>query len=207
MTIEPFARNRAQGILVAAILFSTATAVWGGDEKLSADLRGHSQGNVDVIVQYRNPPTEAHHRRVLQAGGSLKHRLDFIRSAHYSVSPSLLHSLADDADVAYITPDRPVHGTLNITSATVYSTAANASGWTGKGIGVAVIDSGIADVADFQYGRADRLVYQQSFVKNPSPADQYGHGTHVAGILGAVGNRNCLHRHGARRESDQPQSS
>lgn len=81
-------RLSVRSVLLSAILLCTATAVWGGDEKLAADLRGSQpQGNVDVIVRYRGTPTEANHQRVLKGGGALRHRLDFIRSAHYSISP------------------------------------------------------------------------------------------------------------------------
>ena len=136
MTRGQMIRLSVRSVLLSAILLCTATAVWGGDEKLAADLRGSQpQGNVDVIVRYRGTPTEANHQRVLKAGGALRHRLDFIRSAHYSISPTLLKNLSDDAEVAYIAPDRPVHGTLNITSGTVYSSAANAAGWTGRALG------------------------------------------------------------------------
>ena len=52
------------------------------------------------------------------------------------------------------------------------------------GIGVAVIDSGIAaDHPDLRY----RVVYSQNFVAGESRVDDpYGHGTHVAGIVGGT---------------------
>jgi serine protease AprX len=59
---------------------------------------------------------------------------------------------------------------------------------TGDGIGVAVIDTGIAgDLPDFQVSDKDtssRVI--ATAVTNPgatTPADTYGHGTHVAGII------------------------
>jgi len=56
---------------------------------------------------------------------------------------------------------------------------------TGRGVGVAVIDTGIAgDVPDFQTPKGSRVV--ASAVTNPcarDAADQYGHGTHVAGLI------------------------
>jgi serine protease AprX len=69
----------------------------------------------------------------------------------------------------------------------------NGSALTGKGIGVAVIDTGIAgDLPDFRVSAADatsRVV--ATVVTNPNattPNDTYGHGTHVAGILAGNGN-------------------
>ena len=58
---------------------------------------------------------------------------------------------------------------------------------TGKGVGVAVIDTGIAgDHADFQTagGRGSRVI--ASAVTNPcakDAQDHFGHGTHVAGLI------------------------
>jgi serine protease AprX len=56
---------------------------------------------------------------------------------------------------------------------------------TGRGVGVAVIDTGIAgDVPDFQTPRGSRVI--ASAVTNPCARDandQYGHGTHVAGLI------------------------
>ena len=61
-------------------------------------------------------------------------------------------------------------------------------GPTGKGVGVAVIDTGVdGDLVDFQTTQSDttsRVV--ESAVTNPdatTAADLYGHGTHVAGII------------------------
>ena len=58
---------------------------------------------------------------------------------------------------------------------------------TGRGVGVAVIDTGIAgDVPDFQTPRNGSRVIA-SAVTNPCARDandHYGHGTHVAGLVG-----------------------
>jgi serine protease AprX len=58
-------------------------------------------------------------------------------------------------------------------------------GATGNGVGVAVIDSGVAgDLPDFVTGGRSRVI--ASAVTNPCATDandQFGHGTHVAGLI------------------------
>jgi serine protease AprX len=67
-----------------------------------------------------------------------------------------------------------------------------AAGDTGKGVGVAVVDTGIAgNLPDFQVSRtntASRVI--ASAVVNPgasSAGDSFGHGTHVAGLIAGNG--------------------
>jgi serine protease AprX len=61
----------------------------------------------------------------------------------------------------------------------------------GQGITVAVVDSGIANHPDLQvYGGGNsRITSSVDFTSDPpNTTDQYGHGTHVAGIIGGNGN-------------------
>src|SRR5205085_1994311 len=67
-----------------------------------------------------------------------------------------------------------------------------ASGYTGKGVGVAVIDTGIqGNLPDFQVSQSDatsRVV--ATAVTNPAATtanDTFGHGTHVAGLIAGDG--------------------
>ena len=154
-------------IAAAALTIAfTAGAARAATATLSPELRSAGAGeDVDVIVQYKSTPTEANHARVAALGGKLRGEMRNVKAAHYTVPRAQLKALAEDPDVAYISPNRPVKGMLNITGATVHSNAANTQGYTGSGIGVAVIDSGISDMPEFHSG-SSRIVYQQSFVPN-----------------------------------------
>ena len=78
---------------------------------------------------------------------------------------------------------------LDLTAATVGSNLANQYGWTGQDIGVAVIDSGIdVNNADLKTSSGvSRVVYSEDFTGQGTTADLYGHGSHVAGIIGGNG--------------------
>src|SRR2546426_11289515 len=181
--------------LALFVLLAPSLSIANGDEhKLSKDLEalknGPSGATVDVIIQFNQTPTDAHHQKVQDRGGALKTRLDVIKGAHYSVPVESLEALADDPDVAYISPDRQLNGSLNNTAAAVNAKVAWQSGWDGTGIGVAVIDSGITGHSDL-YGTGGsggklRIIYSQDFVGGGT-YDYYGHGEHVAGIIAGSG--------------------
>src|ERR1700728_4719773 len=100
--------TRSIGIILPALACLSAT-VWAGDEKLASELRGKDlRENVDVIVRYRTVPTEAHYRKVVNTGDVLKHRFDLIHSGHYSVPTAMLKDLANDSEVEFVSPHRPV---------------------------------------------------------------------------------------------------
>jgi len=189
--------------LALITLLAAALSFADGKHKLSKDLEelksGLSGATVDVIIQFKQAPTDAQHGKVEGHGGVLKKKLDVIRGAHYSVPVKSLPALADDPDVAYISPNRPLSGTststLDYTPESVNAQVAwQQVGLDGTGVGVAVIDSGITAVGDLYwwipsnqtYG--SRVVYSQNFVPGTTDtSDLYGHGTHVAGIIASQG--------------------
>ena len=63
-----------------------------------------------------------------------------------------------------------------------------ANGLTGQGVTVAVVDSGIADHPDLRtLDGASRIIAATNQTNMPDATDAYGHGTHVAGIIGGNG--------------------
>jgi len=189
--------------IVICLLAVSASLADGKKHKLSKDLDalkgGHNGATVDVIIQFNQTPTHAQHQKVGKKGGVLKTKLDVIKGAHYSVPVESLQSLADDPDVAYISPNRPLSGTststLDYTPESVNAQVAWQQ-WRldGTGVGVAVMDSGVTAVGDLYwwipsnqtYG--SRIIYSQNFVPGTTDtSDQYGHGTHVAGIIASQG--------------------
>src|SRR6266581_7542843 len=180
-------------LLALITLLAAGLSFADGKNKVSKDLDalkgGHNGATVDVIIQFNQTPTDAHHQKVQSKGGVLKTKLDFIKAAHYSVPVESLDALADDPDVAYISPDRPVRGALDTTVATVNGGYAQTLGLNGAGVGVAVIDSGVADTPDLHTASGSyKVVYSQSFVPNDTnTGDPFGHGTHVSGIIASSG--------------------
>ena len=149
-------------------------------------------GRTRVIVRARDaqslPPVES---LIQQVGGVLGRRLSIIDARVAAIPNTALAALTASADVQRIALDRATIASLNLTGATVGATLARqAFGYDGTGITVAVIDSGVTpwhdDLADSGGSqRVDRFV---DFVNGRSTAyDDYGHGTHVTGIIAGNG--------------------
>jgi serine protease AprX len=163
---------------------------------LSPDLFAMVQNNdpnrvVDVLVQYRNGFGGGNRNQAESRGAKYKRSFKVIDAAQMSIPLSKVEDLADDRDVKYISLDRKVKmsATVSDVSYAVSADLAWSYGYSGTGVGIAVIDSGVSYHKDVnQWGTStSRVVYSESFVPgDASTGDAYGHGTHVAGI--AAGN-------------------
>jgi len=158
-------------LTLAAMPLALALSGYSGEKhKHSPQLEGlDPNSRADVIVQFNGVPTSRHHQKVRAHGGDLKADLHLVNGGHYSLPASEIEALAADPDVKYISLNHAVSGAATVAGSiagpTVYSNVANAEGFTGTGIGVAVIDSGVHNMSEFQNGPS-RVVYSQSFVPN-----------------------------------------
>ena len=168
---------------------------------MSADLANRyfsPDANVRVIVQFRSPAMGAAHRRVLGRGGALNRDLDLVRAKAYTVPAEQIDRLADDPDVEFVSPDRPLaastfggtpdYGWMTVTG---LSSMTGSLPYDGAGIGIAVLDSGLAESPDLRSAQGrSRIVFSRSFVPGDSRTiDAYGHGMHVAGIVAGNGSQ------------------
>jgi serine protease AprX len=179
--------TKVGAFIVCCILLLSATAVAGnGNGKVSKDLDvAKGPQPVDVIVQYKTRPASKHFDRAKGRGGKVKKQFELSNAAVYSLPADQVASLADeDSDIAYVSPDRPVqaHG-FTAQFQAVDADIAQSYGYDGNGVTVALIDSGMGSHSDTN----GRVVYSQDFTGSGTTDDQYGHGTHVAGIIGGNG--------------------
>jgi serine protease AprX len=156
---------------------------------LSSDLRtaGRLGERIRVIVQ---GPDESDASSVRGRLRGLVRR-EMKGSVALEVSRAELDLLSRDSAFAHISADAPVSADMAITNKVTGALSvwqgtsgllSYTPGYTGAGIAVAVIDSGIAPHAAI----ADRVIARVNLVswEAPSTGDPYGHGTHVAGIIG-----------------------
>ncbi|HZI92748.1 MAG TPA: S8 family peptidase [Patescibacteria group bacterium] len=184
--------------LLLAFAFTSALAAGAGANhprsKMSSDLAsqiddGNGPRNVDVIVQGVSSSLDTLRSHLRQHGGTPGRELGLVDGLVASVPVSELDAIAQDPRVRRMTPDRPLAAAMNIAGQAAGfnwpagSTPA-AGGPIGRGIGVAVIDSGIYPHEDL----GSAVVATVDFVDptragNDLTQDPYGHGTHVAGII------------------------
>jgi serine protease AprX len=130
-------------------------------------------------------------------GRSLSHLIDAVNGVSGRFFPWLggqaavvpndaIEWLASQPEVASISLDRAVRGTLQRTTTGIGAHwVADRLGLDGAGVGVATIDSGVSAAHADLEGRVAQFV---DFVNGqPQPYDDYGHGTHVAGIIAGNG--------------------
>jgi serine protease AprX len=126
-----------------------------------------------------------------------------------------LPTLAKDPRVARVMADRPAFAMLERT-ATALGLRAASSGVTdvpetGRGVGIAMIDSGVNAQHDdlWRSAAGQRVIAFKDFTAPPSrnwsnvaPRDGFGHGTHVAGILAGNGYDSSGRRRGIARRAN-----
>src|SRR6266850_6851165 len=147
-------------------------------------------GRSPVIIRPLHPLVDL---LIQSVGGTLGRALPSVNGRVASVPNIALTVLAGNSLVQKLALDRRTIGLNERTGATVGATAVrNALGYDGSGVGVAIIDSGVTpwhdDLTDAQAFGSQRVVQFVDFVNGQTLAyDDYGHGTHVAGIVAGNG--------------------
>ncbi len=199
-------RRRYQAALAAVLLLLLALAspTWAATRSTATDAN-REVGKIDpaVTAALAASPGQAV-PVIVYAPGHLKElaaalsphaidRLDLVKAAAVPLTGEEVKALAALPYVRAIAVDPPVFaadyaGTMDVTNLTIGLGALPAptrGGPSGKGVTIAVIDSGVEATADLH---GSRLVGWVDFVKGKKrPYDDAGHGTFVAGLIAGDG--------------------
>ncbi|MEN3304345.1 MAG: serine protease AprX [Micromonosporaceae bacterium] len=193
-------RTLLTGLLAAVLGAATATAA----VPVRASAHGDVAGSVAVIVQCQQATTAAVARFVERAGGRVTARLSATDTVLATVPAARLSLLRSAPGVRAVTLDARVHlsgntwtpdgdpfsmykvDTISGAIAAFAKEDANHQKLTGKGIGVALLDSGVSPVKGLDgtgkvVNGPDLSFESQS--ANLRHLDTFGHGTHMAGII------------------------
>ncbi len=137
----------------------------------------------------------------LQNDIAIKRKMKNIPWLSGEITNAALSKLKANSNVAAIIEDRQVHASLAESRKLINADLVNTNlGYTGNGVNVAVIDTGI----DTHTGLVDNIAHEECFMLNNgcpstgasrasgpgSAADDSGHGTHVAGIITSASSPN-----------------
>lgn len=154
---------------------------------LSAKLSSQSNEELPVIIMTKNNNYNNLSNLVFDMNGKIKSELPLINGVACKISTDGIYRLADNPDIEYISFDSKVFALLDIATATIKSNVPNSKGYTGEGITVAIIDTGVSPHNDLTRPK-NRIIGFKDFINNKlEPYDDNGHGTHVAGIIGSNG--------------------
>ena len=203
--------EKSKRALLVAIVLALATALIPG-----AAPRAHASGrDVSVIVREHRGAGAAPETFVRSLGGRVERQIGIIDGFSATLPASGVDGLRRHPAVFSVTPNERVslHQTtwdpeadmgsmFNVGKAVKAANMWN-SGYTGKGIDVALIDSGIAPVPDLS--SAGKVVNGadlsfESQASNLTYLDSFGHGTHMAGII--AGRDDAAYKDGRLRTGD-----
>src|SRR6266571_350037 len=188
--------------ILLLLVLAAPLSLLADNSKVSPDLQSSTYtGQTQVVIQYA-PGTQVTCsgifglvdclvNDVVRLGGTILGQLPLVNGVVALLDHNGIVSLSNQSNVVYISKDRPLAPFFDNAAPAVNASAAWQSNYTGSGIGVALIDSGVnlhPDLLTTGLLPLSRVVYNQSFVPgSSSAADAYGHGTHIAGLIAGSG--------------------
>lgn len=139
---------------------------------------------VQVIVSFSEYEKR---QKAFEGVGYIKYRLPMIDAYVLEVEEGQLETIRTMEGVLDLEQDTHITAQMNHVNELIEAKWAHGRGIYGQGIGVAIVDTGIALHKDFTED-SNRVVAFADFVNQKTePYDDNGHGTHVAGIIGGNG--------------------
>lgn len=160
------------------------------EEQLTSEKGGPPDGLVKVLIGFKEKPGAAQQSIVKGVGGKIKYTYNIIPAIAASVPEVAIEALKKNPNITDVELDSMVFaldteldnswGVKRIGAGNVHTSN------KGTDIKVAIIDSGI----DYTHNDLDaNYAGGYDFVNSDDyPMDDYGHGTHVAGIIAAEDN-------------------
>ncbi|NLW58844.1 MAG: S8 family peptidase [Firmicutes bacterium] len=153
-------------------------------------LNGPRREPIQVIMEFpslRSCRSARLRELIHKAGGRIVYELPLINSLAVELPSEALLRVIPEVRVKMVWPDVKATPCLDVAVPAIGADQAHRAGLTGKGVVVAVIDTGIAPHADLMKPEP-RIVGWHDLVNGKSePYDDEGHGTHVAGIIAGNG--------------------
>lgn len=119
--------------------------------------------------------------------GYIKYRLPMIDAYVLEVDEDQLETIRSMDGLLSVEMDAHITAQMNRVRDIIECKWAHSRGYMGKGVGVAIVDTGLALHKDFVEGQNRVVAFVDFINQRQEPYDDNGHGTHVAGIIGGNG--------------------
>lgn len=174
----------ALGLLLALVSVAPAQAgvVEGRLDPLVLDQIAAGATSVNVIVETAGAPDSLAALAGL-LGVEVTWTYTLIDAFAGRAPVAAIEALAADAGVEYVHYDQPVGPVMDVSHRAIEADKAWADGFTGAGVTVAVIDTGIDVTHPWFAGAIVSCVALVGGVEVPECSDTEGHGTHVSGTV------------------------
>jgi serine protease AprX len=141
------------------------------------------------IILYHKDHSLSHMEKCLcrHPDVKLKHHLPIIKAIALEVPAHMIHQLAVLDEVEYVTDDTKVFIHMDVARETIKEDRISPIKYSGRGIGVAVIDTGVAPHPDLVKPSNRIIAFKDYINEKRDPYDDSGHGTHVAGCIAGNG--------------------
>ena len=153
---------------------------------LSSKVLAQSIEKVPVIIQLKEEG-----RISIEGLSSLTNEvftsLPLINGVGTMMNTDMIYKLIQNDDVEFISFDSRVYTLLDVARRSVDAPFPHRSGFDGEGITVAVVDTGVSPHVDLIKPKNRIVGFIDLINKRDLPYDDNGHGTHIAGIIGANG--------------------
>ncbi|AFK87593.1 MULTISPECIES: S8 family peptidase [Thermoanaerobacterium] len=176
-------------IISALILSSVIQSLYPKSKIDSRLLRKASIYRSECVsaIVYSNLPYDALKKKIESIGGTIKYELPIINGWAVNIPCNKLNIIAKNKGIKFIAEDSTVKTQLNIATQEIKSREANDHGYTGKGVTIAFLDTGIYPHPDFTKPKNRIIAFHDIVNGKKSPYDDNGHGTHVAGDAASSG--------------------
>lgn len=156
-------------------------------ELRKAEYHDNPEQPCRIIVEMSQPATGRIASFVDRYQGRVHRKIDVIPGLVVELPFSHIQEMTWSPYIKKIWRDARVQALMDIAAPTVGSYAAQESGFTGKDMVAAVIDTGIFPHTDLVYPENRIIGWYDLVNERDKPYDDNGHGTHISGIIAGNG--------------------
>jgi|GEM_PF-748313 len=145
---------------------------------LNAKIMSQSKEELPVIVQLVDDDAQLKNG-IMNLATKVQANLPLINALACNLTTDTIYGLANNPDIKYISFDSKVFTQLDTAAPTIAANISHENGYTGKGITIAVIDTGISPHLDLTQPYNRIVGFKDLVNKKNYPYDDNGHGTQV----------------------------